>query len=144
MMIFKVFGIAFGALIGIILLYLIIVIFAPGFNVAKQPFPISESATKDRDNAPAELVESVSFEVGGLKISGWLYLPENIPFPVPCIIMNHGFGGTKDVALEPYALRFRDVGIAVLTAKAVILCCFSIRRLFSRYRLCSKTKGNRS
>ncbi|MBW1766593.1 MAG: alpha/beta hydrolase [Deltaproteobacteria bacterium] len=115
MMIFKVFGIAFGALIGIILLYLIIVIFAPGFNVAKQPFPISESATKDRDNAPAELVESVSFEVGGLKISGWLYLPENIPFPVPCIIMNHGFGGTKDVALEPYALRFRDVGIAVLT-----------------------------
>lgn len=112
MKIFKVISIVFGILIGIIVLYLIIVIFVPGFNVAKQPLTISESVNKAK---PPESRKDVSFKVGGLSVSAWLYLPKDLSTPVPCIIMNHGFGGTKDWILESYALRFQEAGMAVLT-----------------------------
>lgn len=115
MKILKVIGIVFGILIGIIILYLIIVIFAPGFNVAKQPLPISESATKAIYDKLPESRKDVSFKVGGLAVSAWLYLPEDLSTPLPCIVMNTGFGGTKNMVLEPYALRFQEAGMSVLT-----------------------------
>lgn len=115
MKILKITGIVFGVLIGIIVLYLIIVIFAPGFNVAKQPLPISESAIMTINDKPPESRKDISFKVGSLSISAWLYLPKDSSTPVPCIIMNHGFGCTKDMVLESYALRFQEAGMAVLT-----------------------------
>jgi fermentation-respiration switch protein FrsA (DUF1100 family) len=57
----------------------------------------------------------ISFFVNGSEIKGWLYLPDNRSDPVPCIVLNNGFGGTKDVVLEQYALRFQKSGMAALT-----------------------------
>ncbi len=51
----------------------------------------------------------------GKRISAWLYLPQESLRPLACVVMNHGFGGTKDAVLERYALRFVEVGTAVLT-----------------------------
>jgi hypothetical protein len=66
MKILNVMCIVFGILIGIIVLYLIIVIFAPGFNVAGQPLPVTESSTKDITDKPFVLRKNVSFNVGGI------------------------------------------------------------------------------
>jgi len=115
MTILKVICIVFGIIIGIIILYLIIVIFAPGFNVARQPLPISESTVKGMSDKPLVLRKNVSFNVGGIKVTAWLYLPQDLSAPIPCIIMNHGFGGTKDMILQSYALRFQEAGFAILT-----------------------------
>lgn len=115
MKILKMIGIVFVILIGIIVLYLIIVIFGLGFSVAKQHLPISKSASKDMNAKPPKSRKDVSFKVGGMSLSGWLYMPEDLSTPVPCIVMNNGFGGTKDMVLESYALRFQEAGMAVLT-----------------------------
>jgi len=64
---------------------------------------------------PLELRKDVSFEVGGIRVSAWLYLPQDLSVPIPCIVMNHGFGGTKNMILQSYALRFQKAGFAVLT-----------------------------
>ena len=101
-----------GILIGLIILYLTIVIFYPGFHVPKQP--ISESKSTHERQAPS-LRNDVSFKVGGSKSKAWFYLPVEASVPVPCIVMNHGFGGTRDMLLENYAIRFQDAGLAVLT-----------------------------
>jgi acetyl esterase/lipase len=102
------------ALIGLVATYLIVVIFGPGFEVGKQPLPVSRSAGKKK-GAPPESREDVTFEVAGDSIRAWLYLPEDVAKPVPCVVLNHGFGGTKDQLLERYALRFQAAGMAVFT-----------------------------
>jgi uncharacterized protein len=114
MIILKRIGIVFGTLIVIILVYLIIVTFAPGFNVPKQPISITESSTSDTMYKAPPSRRDVSFNVEGSKISAWLYLPENTSSPVPCVVINNGFGGIKDRVLESYALRFQEAGIAAL------------------------------
>lgn len=115
MAILQVLGIVFGTLIGTIALYLVVVIFGPGFEVAKQPLPLSASGTQDVNDELPEPRKDVSFTVGGMQISAWLYLPKELSSSVPCIVMNTGFGGTKDMVLESYALRFGEAGFAVLT-----------------------------
>jgi fermentation-respiration switch protein FrsA (DUF1100 family) len=67
------------------------------------------------DIKPPKCRKDVSFEVGNTALSAWLYLPEILSTPVACIVMSHGFGGTKDMILESYALRFVEAGMAVLT-----------------------------
>ena len=104
-----------GILIGIIILYLGIAIFSSGFLVHKQPIPGLKSGTEEENNKSPSSRMDVSFEVGGSIIKAWLYLPVDVSVPVPCIVMNHGFGGTRDWILENYAIRFQDAGIAVLT-----------------------------
>ena len=47
-------------------------------------------------------------------MSAWLFLPRKVSAPVPCIVMAHGFGGTKDMGLEVYASRFQQAGYAAL------------------------------
>ncbi len=50
---------------------------------------------------------------GGVELSAWLYLPQgNGPFPA--ITMAHGYGGTREHGLEPFAKRFAEGGFAVL------------------------------
>jgi len=56
----------------------------------------------------------VQLSVNETALSAWLYLPEHLPAPYPCIVMGHGLGSTRDAGLEPYAIRFRDAGFAVL------------------------------
>ena len=57
----------------------------------------------------------VAFTVGGVAIAAWWYHPQApATTPVPCIVMAHGLGGTRDAGLEPYAEAFAEAGFAVL------------------------------
>ncbi|MCK4755033.1 MAG: alpha/beta hydrolase [Calditrichia bacterium] len=104
-----------GLLIGIIIIYLGIVIFSPGFHVPKQPLSGLKSGAKEKSKESPLSRKDVSFKVEGMLVKAWLYLPVDVSVPVPCIVMNHGFGGTRDWILENYAIRFQDAGMAVLT-----------------------------
>ncbi len=99
----------FFILISLVVVYLIIIAFLP-FNVEKQPIELKGS----NEDAPI-CRHDVTFKVNGLELSGWLYLPENSGKPVPCVILNTGFCGTKDFLLERYALRFVEAGFAALS-----------------------------
>ncbi len=55
----------------------------------------------------------VSFESGGLRCAAWLYLPAGPP-PHPCVVLAHGFAGTREVRLDAYAERFAAAGFAAL------------------------------
>ena len=103
-----------GVFIGIILFYLVVIIFFPVLSVAKQPMLNVKQPDKE-DMKPPKCRKDVSLEVGNTALSAWLYLPKNLSTPVACIVMSHGFGGTKDMILESYALRFVEAGMAVLT-----------------------------
>ncbi|UCE40239.1 MAG: alpha/beta fold hydrolase [Candidatus Aminicenantes bacterium] len=46
-------------------------------------------------------------------MSAWLFLPQDLSTPVPCIIMAHGLGATKALGLEAYAVYFQNAGFAV-------------------------------
>ncbi len=102
----------FMYLIGLILIYLIIIIFSPVFPKPKQ------SLESNNEFKAAESLHNridISFKVEEDIIRGWLYLPDNISGKVPCVILNNGFGGTKDMILENYAKEFIKEGIAALS-----------------------------
>lgn len=104
-------GIAILSLTGIVVVFLTIVIFSPFFTVAKQPV----QKEKQIDNPVPSCREDVRFRVDDTDIAAWLYLPDNRSEPLACVVMGAGFGGTKEVTLEKYALRFAGQGIAVLS-----------------------------
>jgi cephalosporin-C deacetylase-like acetyl esterase len=56
----------------------------------------------------------VEYTVNGDSIRSWLYIPPDAPSRVPCIILCNGFGGTKDMILEQYALGFVKEGFAAV------------------------------
>jgi fermentation-respiration switch protein FrsA (DUF1100 family) len=57
----------------------------------------------------------VEFTSGGVTCRAWLFLPKgDDSMAVPCIVMAHGFGATRECGLEPYAIRFAEDGHAVL------------------------------
>ncbi len=103
-----------GVIIGIIVLYLLIVTFSPGFSVPEQRLGKTKQLTKEVHTKPPRLRKDASFKVKGTTISAWLYVPEDLSASVPCIIMGHGFGATKDMIMESYALRYQEAGFAVL------------------------------
>lgn len=105
MLALKIIGIFFGVLI----LYLVIIIFFPIMNVKKQPIE-----NRKIDKSVPKCRETISFTVDGLKISGWFYKTDKSSC-APCIIMNHGFAGTKDMGLPQYAIKFTQNGYNVLT-----------------------------
>jgi fermentation-respiration switch protein FrsA (DUF1100 family) len=104
----------FGIVIGIMIIYLSVVTFVPGFEVPQQPLEQETQLTKEINAKPSGIRKDVSFKVNETSLSGWLYLPEKMSAPAPCIVMGSGFGGTKDMFLESYAIRYRDAGFAVL------------------------------
>ncbi len=95
---------------GIVLLYLIVIIFFPVLKVPKQPFKRVNHKKRKPDCR-----RDVQFFVGDIPIRGCLYLPEAASRPVPCVIISTGFGGTKEGVIESYALRFVAAGMAALT-----------------------------
>jgi cephalosporin-C deacetylase-like acetyl esterase len=105
--------IGFCILVGTVLIYLIVIIFSPILSVPKQPIT-KRKREAERKKPPASR-QDVQFSAAGTNISAWLYLPQDTSKPVPCLVMSHGFGGTKDCILEGYALRFVEAGTAVLT-----------------------------
>ena len=84
-----------GILLGVIFLYLSANIFLPHIKVKEQPISL-----KGTDEEIPSCRENVDFEVDGLKLSGWLYLPDERTEPVGCVILSQGFCGTKDMLLE--------------------------------------------
>lgn len=106
--------IGFGILMVMIVCYLSVITFVPGFTVPEQPLKQGRQITTEAEIKPSWQRKDVSFTVKGVSISAWLFLPKHVSVPVPCIIMGHGFGGTKDMGLESYALRYQEAGFAVL------------------------------
>jgi fermentation-respiration switch protein FrsA (DUF1100 family) len=59
--------------------------------------------------------EDLTVDCAGIPLAAWLYRPaEADGGAVPCIVMAHGFSGTRRDGLEPYAERFADAGYGVL------------------------------
>ena len=56
----------------------------------------------------------ITFTSGGLRCAAWLYLPEDAAEPVGCVVMAHGFGGTRADAIPAFAERFAGAGLAAL------------------------------
>src|SRR4030095_11978716 len=53
----------------------------------------------------------LSIAVAGVKLAGWFYRPEGAgPFPV--VVMSHGLGAVKEMALDRFAQRFAAAGLA--------------------------------
>jgi pimeloyl-ACP methyl ester carboxylesterase len=56
----------------------------------------------------------ITFVSNGVTCSAWHFAVEESR-PRPVVVMAHGFGGTKDSGLEPFAQRFGAAGIDVLS-----------------------------
>ncbi len=57
----------------------------------------------------------IEFESAGTRCRGWLYRPDRTgEAAVPCVVMAHGFGATKEGKLADFAERFVDAGMAVV------------------------------
>ena len=103
-----------GIIIGAYAIFMLIMAITPGFSVPKQPLEKIQQIPKVVNVKPSGERKDVIFKVKGTSLSAWLYLPENLSGPVPCIIMGHGLGATKDAGLESYAIRYQEAGFAVL------------------------------
>ncbi|UCC81902.1 MAG: alpha/beta hydrolase [Gemmatimonadota bacterium] len=102
-----------GIVVAVFIVYLLVVALVPGISAPEQPLETSLPSTPKTAIRPPSRSD-VSFEVRGTSLSAWLYLPEEASAPVPCVVMGNGFGGTKDMLLESYALRFQAAGLAAL------------------------------
>jgi len=98
-----------GGILGIILLYLIVIIFFPVLKVEFQP-----TSKKITGEMVPDCRENVTFSVNGSTLSAWFYKTVKSE-QAPCIVMSHGFCGTKDMGLQQYALKFNNAGFSVLT-----------------------------
>ncbi len=56
----------------------------------------------------------VELVIGGDICRAWLFLPEEHPEPLPCIVMAHGFGLTRRCGLSELAHQLSEAGYAVL------------------------------
>lgn len=59
-------------------------------------------------------IKKLNFNSSGLNCAADFYAPFNATGKLTCIVMGHGFTGTKD-QLAPYAMKFAEAGMAVLT-----------------------------
>ena len=107
-------GIILVAIVGLFAIELLIVALYPRVSVQKQFFEKSVQTLRNETTDQFGLRKDVSFKAEGTSISAWLYLPENLSSPVPCIVMGNGLGGTKNMVLDSYAVRFQEAGMAVL------------------------------
>ena len=62
------------------------------------------------------LRRDVTFSSAGSRCAAWHYLPDAEPGhrPRPCVVMAHGFAGTREMRLSAYAERFAAAGLNVL------------------------------
>ncbi len=112
--ILQVIGMIIGILVGLLVLEVAVVTFLPGLSVSKQPLERTKQRPVKGAAKPPRSRKNVAFHVKGTALAAWLYLPESLSRPVPCVVMGHGFGGTKDMLLERYAIRYQEAGFAVL------------------------------
>ena len=58
-------------------------------------------------------MQDISFDSDGVRCSAWLFPAESDGPDQPVLVMAHGFGGTKDSGLAPFAKRMAAAGINV-------------------------------
>jgi fermentation-respiration switch protein FrsA (DUF1100 family) len=58
--------------------------------------------------------EDIGFNVDGVVLRGWLYVPEAGAGPHPTVVMAHGFAGLKEMYLDRFAEAFAEAGLACL------------------------------
>jgi fermentation-respiration switch protein FrsA (DUF1100 family) len=108
-------GIVIVSIIGAYVVFMLIMALGPRKPVLEQPLEKAKKPPQEKDTLLLTGSKmDVSFDVKGTPVKAWLYLPEDLSAPVPCIIMAHGLGGTKTLGLEHYALRFQKAEFAVL------------------------------
>lgn len=100
----------FGVIIGILVIYLALIIFTPVLKehqLPMSPGPVNRPAPRN--------AREVAFDVDGETVRGTWYLPLRGGKNLACLVLNNGFGGTRDMVVPPYAERFSEAGYAVLT-----------------------------
>jgi len=107
-------GMTIFFIIGAFAVYLLIVALIPGFSVPEQRLGKARHPHQEKEPPRFGPRKDVAFEVRATSLSARLYLPEARSAPVPCIVMSHGLGATKNAGLEQYAIRFQEAGFAVL------------------------------
>jgi fermentation-respiration switch protein FrsA (DUF1100 family) len=50
----------------------------------------------------------------GVRLAGWLFLPEKIEGKLPAIVLSHGTGCVKEMGIAPYAEAFAKAGYVAL------------------------------
>lgn len=62
--------------------------------------------------------EQLEFPSKGVRLRAGFYRPQQTALRndrgLPCVVMAHGMGGTRDAGLEPFAQAFAEAGLAVL------------------------------
>lgn len=58
--------------------------------------------------------KDININADGCRLSGWLYLPDDLQRPVPAVVMAHGFSAVKEMFLDAYAERFARAGLAAI------------------------------
>ncbi|HBS04647.1 MAG TPA: hypothetical protein DEA96_06770 [Leptospiraceae bacterium] len=99
------------AIPALILIYLVVVVFFPGFEFSEE-----EMSLQGRGKPPAQNLdfrEDVQYQVEGETVRGWFYRSSNET--APCVIMATGLGGTRRMGLEGMALEYRRQGFHCLT-----------------------------
>lgn len=103
-------------LVGALVLLIALLAFAAG-----RPGPEIAAAPVGEPTWLAGILrEDLRFPCGEDECAGWLFRPQGRERPA-VVIMGHGFAGTRDVALEPFALAFAERGVA---AFAIDYRCF--------------------
>lgn len=63
-------------------------------------------------------MQTISFDSHGTRCEAWYLTAQTDELTSargrPCVVMAHGFGGTRDTGLLPFAERFADIGADVL------------------------------
>ena len=59
--------------------------------------------------------DEVTFDSWGERCAAWRYRPDGAgDRTTPCVVMAHGFSGTREDGLAPFAERFAAAGLAAL------------------------------
>ena len=58
--------------------------------------------------------EEIRFDSGGEECAAWLFRPESIDGPVPCVVMGSGLSCVRDQGLDAFGERFAAAGLAAL------------------------------
>ena len=104
--------------------------------------------------------QEVAFASRGVTLRASLFRPASSPLSnargVPCVVLAHGLGGTRDTRLEPFARCFADAGLAALYIRLSRLWherqhaaaggerAQAVGRLRRGHRLCARSFRHRS
>jgi len=107
-------GIVLAAIVGAFIIELLIAGLYPHVSVVKQHLEKASHLPQEKKIKRVQSRKDIKLDVHGTTVNAWLFLPEHVSSPVPCIIMAHGLGGIKNMGLDTYAVRFQEAGMAVL------------------------------